>query len=257
MELSEALKIIDATAWLFHSLLDISLENDIAELIDDNGGIGITGANLYTVIGRDQCPVLRYKYKYRSGKEFEGIVPPIISVCDLLINIWPSTDAKRIRNRLQEMEVLTLGLKLLGFDERAIPVVKYNEQLGIDKYDELQEGHQNPPILHFELLRIIKKLSYAFNMTEKFDDEERPSFLVNVGKSDEEAKAIDKELRDLARFPSIPVICSKLREMAKANKILLPEAEKAYNEMVRLGMATTGRGFAKKTFQNNYEKIKI
>ena len=42
--------------------------------------------------------------------------------------------------------------------------------------------------------------------------------------------------------------------MAKDKKILLPEAEKAYNELVRLGMQTTGRGFTLKTFKNNYPK---
>ena len=93
-------------------------------------------------------------------------------------------------------------------------------------------------------------------MIETWEEEERPSFLVNVGKSDEEARAIDRELRDLARFPSIPAICLRLADMAKERKILLPDAEKAYEELVRLGMQT-GRGFTLKTFKNNYQKPKV
>ena len=253
MELSEALRTIDATAWFFHQLLQIMMENDVAELIDDEGGLGITGAQLYTVVGHDQMPELRYKYKYRSGKYFEGLVPLILPVCDLLINTWPSTDAERIRNRLQEMELLPLALKLIGLDERAIPVVKDVERFGVGKYDELCEGSKNPPILHFELLRIIKRLSYALNMTEKFSTNETPSFLVHIGITDEEErKIIDGQLRRLVRFPSIQDILFQLSKMKKDHKIMIPPAESLYNELIRLGMPTTGRGFSLKNLENIY-----
>lgn len=253
MELSEALRTIDATAWLFHQLLQISIENDVAELLDDNGGIGITGAKLYTVVGRDQMPELRYMYKYRSGKVFEGLVPPILPICDLIINTWPSLEAERIRNRLKEMDVLPLALKLIGLDERAISVVKDVEQLGIGKYDELCEGSKNSPILHFELIRITKRLSYALNITEKFGNSEEPSFLVHIGITDEkERKKIDDQLRRLVRFPSIQDILFQLSEMKKDNKIMIPPAESLYKELIRLGMPTTGRGFSQKNLENNY-----
>ena len=186
----------------------------------------------------------------RNGQEEEFVVPNIIPVCHYLIDTWPLPKAKQIRSHIVESNLLNLADDILGF----------NDPMMYEVFFELHEycrSYDPPSRLFDAIYEINYHLAYALRKIEAWEEEERPSFLINVGKSDEEARAIDKELRDLARFPSIPVICSKLREMAKANKILLPEAEKAYNEMVRLGMATTGRGFAKKTFQNNYEKIKI
>ena len=90
----------------------------------------------------------------------------------------------------------------------------------------------------------------------KVENEGRLSFLIHVAKTNEEAQEIDNELKRLAQFPSVAEICAHLKVMAKEKKIMLPEAKKAYNEMVRLGMST-GRGFSEKTFVNNYGRPKI
>ncbi len=249
MELHEALKIIDATAGFLMRISGL-MNSDIVELGDNKDSWELLKVQIYTAIKLHSNPESRFKLKYRNGQEEEFVVPNIIPVCHYLIDTWPLPKAKQIRSHIVESNLLNLADDILGF----------NDPMMYEVFFELHEycrSYDPPSRLFDAIYEINYHLAYALRKIEAWEEEERPSFLINVGKSDEEARAIDKELRDLARFPSIPVICSKLREMAKANKILLPEAEKAYNEMVRLGMATTGRGFAKKTFQNNYEKIKI
>ena len=248
MELSEALKTIDATAGFLMRISGL-MNSDIVELGDNKDSWELLEVQIYTAIKLHSNPESRFKLKYRNGQEEEFVVPNIIPVCHYLIDTWPLPKAKQIRSHILESNVLNLANDILGFDD---PMM----------YETVPEAYEYtrlivPPSQLFDVIYDINyHLAHALQMIEDWEDEERPSFLVNVGKSDEEAKAIDKELRDLTRVPSVSAICLKLAEMAKDKKILLPEAEKAYEELVRLGMQTTGRGFALKTFKNNYIRPK-
>ncbi len=248
MELHEALKTIDATAGFLLRILGL-MNSDVIDLGDNKESWELLKVQIYTTIKLNSSPEFKFKLRYKNGQEEEFVVPNIIPICHYLIDTWPLPKAKQIRSHIVESNVLNLADDILGLDDRMM----YETVPEAYEYDRLIV----PPS---KLLDVVFDINYhvahALQMIEDWEDEERPSFLINVGKSDEEAKAIDKELRDLARFPSLSVICSKLKEMANDKKILLPEAEKAYNEMVRLGMAT-GRGFAFKTFQNSYPKIKL
>jgi len=246
MELSEALRTIDATAG-FLMRIDGLMNSDVVELEEDKESWELLEVPIYTTIKLNSIPEFKFKLRYRNGQEEEFVVPNFIPVCHYLIDTWPLPKAKQIRFYLDESNVLNLANDILGFND---PMM----------YETVPEAYEYqrlivPPSRLFDVIYDINyHLAYAIRKVEEWEEEERPSFLVNVGKSDEETRAIDKELRDLVRFPSIPVICTKLKEMAKDKKILLPEAEKAYNELVRLGMQTTGRGFTLKTFKNNYPK---
>ena len=245
MELSEALKTIDATAGFLMRISGL-MNSDIVELGDNKDSWELLKVKIYTAIKPHSNPESRFKLKYRNGQEEEFVVPNIIPVCHYLIDTWPLPKAKQIRSHIVDSNVLNLADVILGFND---PMM----------YEVIFETHEygrsyDPPTQLFEAIYDINyHLAYALRKIEAWEEEERPSFLVNVDKSDEEAKSIDKELRNLARVPSVSAICFKLAEMAKDKKILLPEAEKAYEELVRLGMQT-GRGFTLKTFKNNYKR---
>lgn len=248
MELSEALRTIDATAGFLMRINGL-MNSDVVVLEDGKESWKLLEVPIYTTIKLNSSPEFKFRLKYRNGQEEEFVVPNIIPVCLYLIDTWPLPKAKKIRFHIEESNVLNLADDILGFND---PMM-YEAIFEAHEYDR---SYDTPSRLFDAIYDINYHLAYALRKIEAWEEEERPSFLVNVDKSDDEARAIDKELRKLARFPSIPAICLRLADMAKERKILLPDAEKAYEEMVRLGMQT-GRGFTLKTFKNNYQKPKV
>ena len=70
----------------------------------------------------------------------------------------------------------------------------------------------------------------------------------------EEARKIHVEIKNLVMSQGLQEICLYLKNMADKGKILLPiNAEKLYNELIRLGMPD-GEGFALNTFRNYYKR---
>ena len=67
-------------------------------------------------------------------------------------------------------------------------------------------------------------------------------------------KKIHDEIARLVRRHGIQEICQYLMEMRDEKKVLLPmNAEKLYNELVRMGMPA-GEGFSLKTFMRYYKR---
>ena len=65
---------------------------------------------------------------------------------------------------------------------------------------------------------------------------------------------IHEEVRRLVTRQGIQEICLYLKLLADDRKILLPQnAERAYNELVRMGMPN-GDGYSLKTFQKYYKR---
>jgi hypothetical protein len=65
---------------------------------------------------------------------------------------------------------------------------------------------------------------------------------------------IHDEIQRLVSKQGIQEICQYLKQMASEKRILLPQnAEKVYNELVRIGMPN-GEGYNLKTFRNCYSK---
>ncbi len=72
--------------------------------------------------------------------------------------------------------------------------------------------------------------------------------------SEEREWQIHHEIKRLVTRQGIQEICQYLKQMADEKKIMLPQnAEKAYNELVRMGMPN-GDGFSLKTFRNCYTR---
>ena len=65
---------------------------------------------------------------------------------------------------------------------------------------------------------------------------------------------IHEEVKRLVARQGIQEICQYLKQLSDDRKILLPQnAERAYNELVRMGMPN-GEGYSLKTFQKYYKR---
>ena len=82
----------------------------------------------------------------------------------------------------------------------------------------------------------------------------KPTFFIHPSVDvDQEWQVHDEIVRLVAR-QGIQEICKYLTQLSNDKKVLLPQnAEKAYNELVRLGMPN-GEGYSLKTFMKYYKK---
>lgn len=72
---------------------------------------------------------------------------------------------------------------------------------------------------------------------------------------DEEAWKIHRAIKRLVANQGLQEICQYLNDMSDTKKIMLPiNAEKMYNELVRLGMPD-GEGYSLKYFKNHYRNV--
>ena len=101
----------------------------------------------------------------------------------------------------------------------------------------------------------VDQLSLATEKGESSEarNEELTSF-VHPSVSCDQEWLIHDEIKRLVKRQGIQEICQYLLELREENKILLPQmAEKAYRELVRLGMSD-GEGYSLKTFMKYYRK---
>jgi mannitol/fructose-specific phosphotransferase system IIA component (Ntr-type) len=88
----------------------------------------------------------------------------------------------------------------------------------------------------------------------KEHQEEVFKFIHPAVDSEETEWQIHNEIKRLVTKQGIQEICQYLKQMANEKRILLPQnAEKVYNELVRIGMPD-GEGYNLKTFRNCYTR---
>jgi hypothetical protein len=102
----------------------------------------------------------------------------------------------------------------------------------------------------------VEVVSTQPNETKKAEDvvgrNEEGFHFVHPEIDDDEAWRIHDAVKRLVARQGIQEICQYLKQMADEKKILLPQnAEKVYNELVRMGMPN-GEGYTLKTFRNCY-----
>ncbi len=84
--------------------------------------------------------------------------------------------------------------------------------------------------------------------------EGKPTFFVHPSIDVDEQWQIHDEIVRLVDRQGIQEICKYLAQLSADKKVLLPQnAEKAYNELVRLGMPD-GEGYSLKTFTKYYKR---
>lgn len=92
-------------------------------------------------------------------------------------------------------------------------------------------------------------------MGASISDSESALFLfIHPSIDSDHERLIHMEVKRLVKRQGIQEICDYLKKLADEKKILLPiNAEKAYNELVRMGMSN-GTGFSLKTFMKYYKR---
>lgn len=87
------------------------------------------------------------------------------------------------------------------------------------------------------------------------DQEEELLHFIHPNIEEEEAWKIHRAIKRLVANQGLQEICQYLNDMSDTKKIMLPiNAEKMYNELVRLGMPD-GEGYSLKYFKNHYRNV--
>ena len=160
MELSEAHRTIDAMAGFLLQIQGLDNANLLA-IEDDAEGLGVLGVKVYTTTNISHAE-RRCRLKYRSGEEFEFIIPQIAPVCDLIIDNWPSPSAKKLRSHIDESNVLYLANEILGLDD---PMMDETVPEAYE-YQAMSFGTNRLRNLLDEIYDINYRLAYALRMTE-------------------------------------------------------------------------------------------
>ena len=113
---------------------------------------------------------------------------------------------------------------------------------------------------HLYQADILKQLGIELTVKQKseavapVERDGKPTFFVHPSVDVEEQWQIHDEIVRLVARQGIQEICKYLSQLSEALKVLLPQnAEKAYNELVRLGMPD-GEGYSLKTFTKYYKR---
>jgi hypothetical protein len=113
---------------------------------------------------------------------------------------------------------------------------------------------------HLYQADILKQLGIELQVKQKGEAaapvkrEGKPTVFVNPSVSADEEWQIHDEIVRLVTRQGIQEICKYLSQLSESKKVLLPQnAEKAYNELVRLGMPD-GDGYSLKTFTKYYKR---
>lgn len=81
-----------------------------------------------------------------------------------------------------------------------------------------------------------------------------PTFFIHPSVDADQEWRVHDEIVRLASRQGVQEICRHLLQLSAEKKVLLPQsAEKAYNELVRLGMPS-GEGYSQKTFAKHYRR---
>ena len=89
---------------------------------------------------------------------------------------------------------------------------------------------------------------------EPVEREGKPTFFVHPSVDVDEQWQVHDEIVRLVARQGIQEICKYLAKLSADEKVLLPQnAERAYNELVRLGMPD-GEGYSLKTFTKYYKR---
>ena len=113
---------------------------------------------------------------------------------------------------------------------------------------------------HLYQADILKQLGIELTVKQKaeavapVERDGKPTFFVHPSVDVEEQWQIHDEIVRVVARQGIQERCKNRSQLSEAQKVLLPQnAEKAYNELVRLGMPD-GEGYSLKTFTKYYKR---
>jgi hypothetical protein len=128
------------------------------------------------------------------------------------------------------------------------------------KVDVQPGGINIQNVEHLYQADILKQLGIELEVKRKgetaasVEREGKPTFFVHPTVDADEQWQIHDEIVRLVARQGIQEICKYLSQLSTDKKVLLPQnAERAYNELVRLGMPD-GEGYSLKTFMKYYKR---
>lgn len=210
MTISEAHRIIDATTGFLMWVQNIKNSN-LLELEDDKAELGVLGVKVYTT-SNVPCPEHKCKFKYRNGKDFELIIPQISPVCDLIIDNWPSSSAKKLLRHIDNTSILYLANEILGLDD---PMM-YESMFESHEYHALYK--KAPSKLLDAIYNINYRIAYVLRMIEEDESDDSIS-----STSDQriikviEIMREEKEIKNQYDFAFIMKIMNETKELPSFN----------------------------------------
>ena len=128
------------------------------------------------------------------------------------------------------------------------------------KVDVQPGGINIQNVEHLYQADILKQLGIELEVKQKgetaapVEREGEPTFFVRPSIDVDEQWQVHDEIVRLVARQGIQEICKYLTKLSADEKVLLPQnAERAYNELVRLGMPD-GEGYSLKTFTKYYKR---
>ena len=146
---------------------------------------------------------------------------------------------------------------ILNYEKYGKYIVDHKYQFKEEQFKAIFELDVMLREIRMEMERLNPEL--ASTITEQPDNnqpegKEELFHFIHPEIEEEEAWRINKAIKRLVTHHGIQDICQYLYEMSCDKKILLPQnAEKAYEELVRMGMPD-GECFTLKTFRNCYKR---
>ena len=123
----------------------------------------------------------------------------------------------------------------------------------IEHVDSIQFSMDKDGSFHFENIGEVSHAPNGHNSQDESQEVELFRF-THPALDSKQDKQVHDEVRRLVASQGIQEICEYLKNMSNEKKVLLPQnAEKAYAELVRLGMPS-GDGFSLKTFMRYYKR---
>ena len=129
----------------------------------------------------------------------------------------------------------------------------FNAPIGqhIDHVDTINFRMDGEGNFHFEM---VENANAIAGEESKPNKDEEMTFFIHPELEEEEGWRTHNEIKRLASRQGIQEICRYLSKLNDDKKVLLPQnAERAYNELVRLGMPN-GEGYSQKTFTKYYKR---
>jgi len=128
------------------------------------------------------------------------------------------------------------------------PVGQYIEHVDTVNFSMDKDG-----TFHFQNVGQVNSTTPQQESQTPLEEEELCHF-IHPSVDPQHERQIHDEIKRLVARQGIQEICMYLQQLNEDNKILLPQgAEKAYDELVRMGMPN-GEGFSLKTFMKYYKK---
>ena len=129
----------------------------------------------------------------------------------------------------------------------------FNAPIGqhIDHVDTINFRMDGEGNFHFEM---VENANAIAGEESKPNKDEEMTFFIHPELEEDEGWRTHNEIKRLVARQGIQEICHYLSKLKDDKKVLLPQnAERAYNELVRLGMPN-GEGYSLKTFTKYFKR---